>query len=289
MSKAKNTGLGRGLGAIFADNTEEVSSGITMIRVADIQPRADQPRKHFDSESLSALAASVAEHGLIQPIAVRASAGGFYEIVAGERRWRAAKMAGLSEVPAMISDFDDRKTAEIALIENIQREDLSAVEEAMGYRALMEEYGLTQEQVAERIGKSRPAIANTLRLLELPDAVLEKITGGQLSAGHARAMLALSHPDRISECMRTVLQKGLSVRQTEALVRSFNRARPAAPAKGAQVDYIGRLERKAQALLGRKVKITRTGRAKKIELSYENDEDLEGLLTALCGKDIFDD
>ena len=288
MSKAKNTGLGRGLDAIFADNTEEVSSGVTMIRTADIEPRAAQPRKHFDTESLSALSASIAEHGLIQPIAVRAAAGGFYEIVAGERRWRAAKMAGLAEVPVIISEFDDRQTAEIALIENIQREDLSAVEEAMGYRALMEEYGLTQEQVASRIGKSRPAIANTLRLLELPDSVLAKITSGQLSAGHARSLLGLNDPDKIDQCVGQILQKELSVRQTEELVRSFNRTRTAPAATGTQVDYIGRLERKAQALLGRKVKISHGGRAKKIELSYENDEDLEALLIALCGNDVFD-
>lgn len=290
MAKAKSTGLGKGLDAIFVDNTEESSGGVTILRTADIEPRADQPRKHFDTEALSALAASIGEHGMIQPIVVRTAQGGFYEIIAGERRWRAAKMAGLSEVPVIISDFDDKKTAEIALIENIQRENLSAVEEAMGYRALMEEYGLTQEQVAQRIGKSRSAIANTLRLLDLPDTVLKMISEGTLSAGHARALLGLNDPAKIPECADTVVKKELSVRDTEALVRAFNRVKAeAAPKAKPEVDYVGRLEKRAQMILGRKVKIAYGSRVKKVELTYENDDDLEVLLTALCGKDVFED
>jgi len=289
MAKAKSTGLGKGLDAIFVDNTEESSGGVTILRTADIEPRADQPRKHFDTEALSALAASISEHGMIQPIVVRTAQGGFYEIIAGERRWRAAKMAGLSEVPVIISDFDDKKTAEIALIENIQRENLSAVEEAMGYRALMEEYGLTQEQVAQRIGKSRSAIANTLRLLDLPDTVLKMVSEGSLSAGHARALLGLNDPAKIPECADTVVKKELSVRDTEALVRAFNRVKAeAAPKAKPEVDYVGRLEKRAQMILGRKVKIAYGSRVKKVELTYEDDEDLEALLTALCGKDVFD-
>ncbi len=289
MAKAKSTGLGKGLDAIFVDNTEESSGGVTILRTADIEPRADQPRKHFDTEAPSALAASISEHGMIQPIVVRTARGGFYEIIAGERRWRAAKMAGLSEVPVIISDFDDKKTAEIALIENIQRENLSAVEEAMGYRALMEEYGLTQEQVAQRIGKSRSAIANTLRLLDLPDTVLKMISEGTLSAGHARALLGLNDPAKIPECADTVVKKELSVRDTEALVRAFNRVKAeAAPKAKPEVDYVGRLEKRAQMILGRKVKIAYGSRVKKVELTYEDDDDLEALLTALCGKDVFD-
>lgn len=289
MAKAKSTGLGKGLDAIFVDNTEESSGGVTILRTADIEPRADQPRKHFDTEALSALAASIGEHGMIQPIVVRSAEGGFYEIIAGERRWRAAKMAGLSEVPVIISDFDDKKTAEIALIENIQRENLSAVEEAMGYRALMDEYGLTQEQVAQRIGKSRSAIANTLRLLDLPDKVLKMVSEGLLSAGHARTLLGLNDSAKIPECADTVVKKELSVRDTEALVRAFNRVKAdAAPKAKPEVDYVGRLEKRAQMILGRKVKIAYGGRAKKVELTYENDEDLEALLVALCGKDVFD-
>ena len=290
MAKAKSTGLGKGLDAIFVDNTEESSGGVTILRTADIEPRADQPRKHFDTEALSALAASISEHGMIQPIVVRTAQGGFYEIIAGERRWRAAKMAGLSEVPVIISDFDDKKTAEIALIENIQRENLSAVEEAMGYRALMEEYGLTQEQVAQRIGKSRSAIANTLRLLDLPDTVLKMVSEGSLSAGHARALLGLNDPAKIPECADTVVKKELSVRDTEALVRAFNRVKAeAAPKAKPEVDYVGRLEKRAQMILGRKVKIAYGSRVKKVELTYEDDDDLEALLTALCGKDVFED
>lgn len=290
MAKAKSTGLGKGLDAIFVDNTEESSGGVTMLRTADIEPRADQPRKHFDTEALSALAASIGEHGMIQPIVVRTAQGGFYEIIAGERRWRAAKMAGLSEVPVIISEFNDKETAEIALIENIQRENLSAVEEAMGYRALMDEYGLTQEQVAQRIGKSRSAIANTLRLLDLPDKVLKMVSEGSLSAGHARALLGLNDPAKISECADTVVKKELSVRDTEALVRAFNRVKAeAAPKAKPEIDYVGRLEKRAQMILGRKVKIAYGSRVKKVELTYEDDDDLESLLVALCGKGVFED
>ncbi len=289
MAKAKSMGLGKGLDAIFVDNAEESTAGVTMLRTADIEPRADQPRKHFDTEALSALAASIAEHGMIQPIVVRTAGGGFYEIIAGERRWRAAKMAGMSEVPVIISDFDDKKTAEIALIENIQRENLSAVEEAMGYRALMDEYGLTQEQVAARIGKSRSAVANTLRLLDLPDKVLIMISDGTLSAGHARTLLGLNDPGKVYECADIIVKKDLSVRDTEALVRAFNRVKnESAPKAKPEIDYVGRLEKRAQMLLGRKVHIVYGARSKKVELTYESDDDLEALLTALCGKDVFE-
>ena len=222
MSKPKISGLGRGLDAIFVDNTDESPGRVNIMRLADIEPRADQPRKNFDPQALSALADSIAAHGLIQPIVVRPSAGGFYEIVAGERRWRAAKMAGLSEVPVIVSEFDDQKTAEVALIENIQREDLNPVEEALGYRALMEEYGLTQEGIAKRIGKSRPAIANTLRLLELPDEILKLVSAGRLTAGHARTLLGLKNPSDMPSCARTIEEKGLSVRGAEELVRTIN-------------------------------------------------------------------
>lgn len=289
MAKAKSTGLGKGLDAIFVDNTEESSAGVTMLRVADIEPRADQPRKHFDTEALSALSASIAEHGMIQPIVVRTARGGFYEIIAGERRWRAAKMAGLNEVPVIISEFDDKQTAEIALIENIQRENLSAIEEAMGYAALMEEYGLTQEQVANRIGKSRSAVANTLRLLDLPPKVQTLVSDGTLSAGHARALLGLNDHSGIAECAATVVKKELSVRDTEALVRTLNRAKSeSSPKVKPEVDYVGRLEKRAQMILGRKVKIAYGGKVKRVELTYENDDDLEALLVSLCGKDVFD-
>ncbi|MCI8589130.1 MAG: ParB/RepB/Spo0J family partition protein [Clostridiales bacterium] len=293
MAKTKTSGLGRGLDAIFVDNTEETTSGVNMVRLMDIEPRADQPRKSFDQESLSALADSIAAHGLIQPIIVRPSADGFYEIIAGERRWRAAKMAGLSEVPVIISDFDDQKTAEVALIENIQREDLNPVEEALGYRALIEEYGLTQEGIAKRIGKSRPAIANMLRLLELPEPLLQQVSAGKLSAGHARTLLGLKRAEEMLECARTIEEKGLSVREAEGLVRKKNN-RPE-PAKTQDqsltndVDYIGRLAARVQQMLGRRVNIVYGGRHQKIELYYEDDADLEDLLRRLCGKEILED
>lgn len=290
MSKPKISGLGRGLDAIFVDNTDESPGRVNIMRLADIEPRADQPRKNFDPQALSALADSIAAHGLIQPIVVRPSAGGFYEIVAGERRWRAAKMAGLSEVPVIVSEFDDQKTAEVALIENIQREDLNPVEEALGYRALMEEYGLTQEGIAKRIGKSRPAIANTLRLLELPDEILKLVSAGRLTAGHARTLLGLKNPSDMPSCARTIEEKGLSVREAEELVRTINQP----PVEHKQkdpvpVDYVGRLAGRAQRLLGRRVNIIHGARSKKIELFYEDDQDLERLLASLCGNSVFEE
>lgn len=286
----KQTGLGRGLDSIFLDNSEESSNGVQMLRIADVGPRADQPRKTFDTEALAALSASIAAYGLIEPIVVRTSDGGFYEIVAGERRWRAAKMAGLTEIPAIIGEYDDKKTAEIALIENIQREDLNPVEEAMGYKALIDKYGFSQEEISKRIGKSRPAVTNSLRLLELPEKITAMLARGEISAGHARALLGLDDKEKAYDTARQIADGGLSVRAAEELVRRANRkpkepATPQNPSDG--VDYIGRLEKRAQKLLGRKV-VIKNGRSKRVELTFENDDDLEALLSALCGKEIFD-
>lgn len=286
----KQTGLGRGLDSIFLDNSEKSSNGVQMLRVADVGPRADQPRKVFDTEALSALSASIAAYGLIEPIIVRTSSGGFYEIVAGERRWRAAKMAGLTEIPAIIGEYDDKKTAEIALIENIQREDLNPVEEAMGYKALIDKYGFSQEEISKRIGKSRPAVTNSLRLLELPEKITAMLSRGEISAGHARALLGLDDKEKAYDAARQIADGGLSVRAAEELVRRANRKpkEPVTPQKSSDgVDYIGRLEKKAQKLLGRKV-VIKNGRSKRVELTFENDDDLEALLSALCGKEIFD-
>ena len=289
----KITGLGRGLDSIFLDNSGESSNGIQMLRIADVGPRADQPRKVFDADSLSALSESISAYGLIEPIIVRTSSGGFYEIVAGERRWRAAKMAGLSEIPAIIGEYDDKKTAEIALIENIQRQDLNPVEEAMGYKALIEEYGFSQEEISKRIGKSRPAVTNSLRLLELPENIVTMLSRGEITAGHARALLGLEDLSKAYDMAGQIVKADLSVRATEELVRRANRKeKTPAPGKlpndGADgVDYIGRLEKRAQKLLGRKV-VIKNGKSKRVELTFENDDDLEELLTALCGKDIFD-
>ncbi len=292
---AKTKGLGRGLDSIFFDNTESESLAPTnTLRLADIRPRAEQPRKNFDAEALEALARSIAEHGLIQPIVVRKSLGGFYEIIAGERRWRASKLAGLDEVPVIVMDSDDLKTAEISLIENIQRENLSAIEEALAYRTLIETYSLTQESVAQKVGKSRTAITNSLRLLELPENVSKMVAEGKLSAGHARALLGLDDKDIIEETALDVAEREISVRETEELVRRLNK--PKAVKKtvvteenDSEPDYVAVLEKKIRQSIGRRVKIVNGKRSKKIEIEFSDDRDLENLLTSLCGKSIFDD
>lgn len=295
---AKPKGLGRGLDSIFFDNTDsEPKAATNTARLADIRPRADQPRKAFDADALEQLARSIAEHGLIQPIVVRKTLGGFYEIIAGERRWRASKLAGLEEVPVIVMDSDDLKTAELSLIENIQRENLNAIEEALAYRALMETYGLTQENVAQRVGKSRTAVTNSLRLLDLPDSVSALVTDGKISAGHARALLGLDNKSLIPEVANDVFAKELSVRDTEELVRRINKTSvrkereiPATIAiNDSEPDYVAILEKKVRQSIGRRVKIISGKRSKKLEIEFSDDRDLENLLTQLCGKSIFDD
>lgn len=293
MAKAKP--LGRGLDSIFFDNAESENKrqGNTL-RLADIRPRADQPRKTFDQEALEQLARSIAEHGLIQPIVVRKTIGDFYEIIAGERRWRASKLAGLEEVPVIILDSDDLKTAEISLIENIQREDLNAIEEALAYRTLIETYALTQENVAQRVGKSRTAVTNSLRLLDLPDSVASLVAEGKLSAGHARALLGLDNKDLISEIALQIVETQLSVRDTEDLVRRINKPKVAktpviTEKDDSEPDYIAILEKKVRQSIGRRVKIVSGKRSKKLEIEFSDDRDLENLLVSLCGKEIFDD
>ena len=292
MAKNKNTGLGRGLDAIFLDNaTEESGKGVTMLRLADIEPRPDQPRKQFESESLSALADSIAENGVLQPLLVRAEGDGFYQIIAGERRWRASKMAGLTEVPAIVTEADDRKAFELAIIENIQRENLNAIEEAAAIRDLMTEYGLTQEEVSTRISRSRSAVSNAIRLLDLPDSVMKAVSDGRLSAGHARALLGLRDDDRIISAAETVISRGLSVRATEELVRSLNRAQNEAkkpPRAETEADrYMNWLCRRMSDSLKRGVRIV-GGKKKHIELEYRDSDDLERRIRKLCGEDFFD-
>ena len=293
MAKAKP--LGRGLDSIFFDNSEsESKTPNTTLRLADIRPRADQPRKTFDKEALEQLARSIAEHGLIQPIVVRKTLGDFYEIIAGERRWRASKLAGLEEVPVVILDSDDLKTAEISLIENIQREDLNAIEEALAYRTLIETYGLTQQSVAQRVGKSRTTVTNSLRLLDLPEKVAELVASGTLSAGHARALLGLDNKDLIPEVAENVAQSELSVRDTEDLVRRINKPKAAKDPviiekNDSEPDYVAILEKKVRQTIGRRVKIVSGKRARKLEIEFSDDRDLENLLVSLCGKDIFND
>ncbi len=291
----KMSGLGRGLSSVFIENSPPAEGGNSMIRVADIQPRIDQPRKNFDLESLQALADSISTHGLLQPVAVRESIGGFYQIVAGERRWRAAKMAGLTEIPAIIVQADDRKASELAIIENIQREDLNPMEIARAYKQLREEYGLTQDAVATAVGKSRSSVANSLRLLDLPEKCAEFVASGVLSEGHAKVLLGIDDEKQMTEAAQRVVEKELSVRETELLVKKINSAVEEEEEDGdsaavpVRVNYTKVLENKAARLLGRKVNISGRGKTKRLELYYEDKEDLEALLTTLCGSKLYED
>jgi len=287
-----NRGLGKGLDSIFSENTEEEKGGVTMLRLADIEPRKGQPRKVFEPEALSQLADSIAANGVIQPIIVRKAKGGFYEIIAGERRWRASKMAGLTEVPVVIMDTDDRKTAELSLIENIQRENLNPVEEANAYKILLQNFDLTQETLAKRVGKSRSAITNSMRLLELPPEVLKMLSDGEISAGHARAILGLVDKSETVEVAETVEEKGLSVRATEELVRKVNAAATAKPAveivkeDEGEVNYLSELEKVLRQKFGRKVKIFCGKKAKRIEIEFSDDNDLQALLAQIGGDNL---
>lgn len=289
----KQGGLGRDFYAILDDNMLESKKGSgENIRLSDIEPRHDQPRKTFDRESLEALADSIATYGVLQPIIVRENPDvtGTYEIIAGERRWRAAKMAGLTEIPAVVFDGDDLKAAQVALIENIQREDLNPVEEALGYNALIERFSLTQDQVAKQVGKSRSAVANMLRLLDLPDDVLQLLKDGALSSGHARALLGLDDEDRMSELAAKIVEKNMSVREVESAVKRINESvyEEAEEKVHPQIKtHMKELERRAMSYLGRKVRISRSSKKKIVELTYDDDADLEALLTALCGNEIF--
>ena len=293
----KFNGLGRGLDAIFLDNSidEEEIGGenkISKIKLSMIDPKSDQPRKYFDKDALEELAASIAENGLLQPILVREYADSRYQIIAGERRFRASKLAGLSEIPAIVLDKDDRKVAEIALIENIQREDLNPVEEAMAFRSLIKEYELTQEELSEKIGKSRSAIANTMRLLDLPDEVLTMVASGDLSAGHARTLLGVKSRDDMLILADKTIELDYSVRQLEEEVKRINK--PKKPETEAEeelpvVDYFREMEIRMMSHLGRKVKIDGKGRKKSITLFYEDNEDLDELLATICGKEFLEE
>ena len=287
MAKGKtDLGLGRGLDALLG--TPEVqsaqSSGSVFLPISQVEPGLNQPRKRFDSDSLDDLTDSVRIHGIIQPLTVRRLSSGYYQIIAGERRWRAAKQAGLMEVPAVIIEADDRKVMELGLIENLQREDLNPVEEARGYQVLMEEYGLTQEEVAQRMGKSRPAITNTLRLLALPEAVLILLEEGSLSAGHARAILAVSDPELQIQLAQQVATKNLSVRQTETLAKSLQNPPSKKEKKDSGPDlsiYLAEAEKDLSSRFGRKVRIVEKGKKGRIELEYYDSNDLNTLLEVL--------
>lgn len=294
--KGEGRGLGRSFYDIMGDNVLENKGGAGQsIRLSDIEPRKDQPRKTFEREALEVLADSIANYGVLQPIIVRESEilSGTYEIIAGERRWRAAKMAGLSEIPAIVFDGDELKAAQVAMIENIQREDLNPVEEAMGYGALIERFGLTQDQVAKQVGKNRSTVANMLRLLDLPTEVLEMLRAGDLTTGHARALLALNSEEDMIDTAALIVDRSLSVREVEALVKRLN-AKAEEPEEEEKIHpqikaQMKELERRAMSTLGRKVRISRSSRKKVVELTYDNDEDLEALLLMLCGNEIFDE
>ena len=277
-------GLGRGMGALIPMDDTPVAdnSPYKLLPLHKVEPNPDQPRRDFDEEELQALADSIATHGLVQPLTVRELPNGYYQIIAGERRWRASRLAGLSEIPAVIIEADDRKTMELALIENLQRQDLNPVEEAMGYHSLMSDYGLTQEETANRVGKSRPAVANALRLLSLTPDVLLMVRKGTLSAGHARAVLSLKSEKQQLEAANKIVNLGLSVRQAELLCKNMTKA----PANTQEtitlaVDYVAECEKNLSRQLGRGVKIVNGKRKGRFELEFYGQEDLQVLLDAL--------
>lgn len=298
---AKSRGLGKSIFDTFDDNLVESKKGAgEMIKLSSIEPRHDQPRKTFEREGLEALAESVQKYGVLQPIIVRPSQliDDTYEIIAGERRWRAAKLAGLDEIPAVVLDGDDLKIAQVSIIENIQREDLNPIEEALAYRGLMDRFDLTQDQVSKQVGKSRSAIANLLRLLDLPEEVLEMLKNGELSAGHARALLGLESEETVISLAHKIIEKDLSVREVENTVKRINSTFEVtqeeldAETVNATVMtriHLHELEKRSREVLGRKVKITNTAKKRTLEISFDSDEDLETLLQSVCGSEIFKD
>ena len=282
---AKKSGLGKGLDALFFDNSsDERKDGVMTVRLSEIEPNKGQPRKTFDENALAELADSIREHGIIQPLLVRKLDKGGYQLVAGERRWRASRIAGLTEVPVFIREMSDRQVAEVALIENLQREDLNPLEEAKGYAQLMKDYSLTQEQVAKSVGKSRPAVANAMRILELDDEVLEYVRNGKLSAGHARTLLPVKDKATLLKLAEEIVLKDISVRETERIVKSIlNPKKEKSPAKKVKRDsYYDECELAIKAELGRKAAIhVEKGNRGTIEIEFFSKEDLQGLLEAL--------
>ena len=277
-------GLGKGLGALLGDFSEEPvqNSAYQLLPLYKVEPNPDQPRQDFDEEELQALSESITAHGVIQPLTVRELENGYYQIIAGERRWRAARMADLAEIPAVIIEADDKKAMELALIENLQRQDLNPVEEALGYQSLIEEYGLTQEEAASQVGKSRPAVANALRLLGLCPEVLEQLRKGELTSGHARAVLTLKDPKKQQQAAQKIVALGLSVRQAELICRNMGKE----PVKKQEaepltIDYVAECEKNLSKHLGRGVKIINGKRKGRFELEFYGQEDLQVLLDAL--------
>ncbi len=286
MAEKPKRGLGSGLGALFGEDIVSAPGDReTTLPISKVEPRADQPRYNFDEEALEQLSESIKQYGLIQPITVRKLDGGFYQIIAGERRWRASRMAGLTEVPVRIIEADDKRAMELALVENLQREDLNPIEESRGYRTLMEEYGMTQEQAAAAVGKSRPAVANALRLLALSEAVTAMVEDGTLSAGHARALLPIKDGKKQLEVAEAVISRGLSVRQTEALVKKLaaekESQRESLSDNSIIVDYVKEVERDLENALGRKVKLVDSRKRGRIEIEFYGADDREALINKL--------
>lgn len=288
MPRETKKGLGTGLSALFGEDFTDdgESSELLYLPITKVEPRADQPRSYFDDDALQELADSIAQYGLIQPVTVRKLDTGYYQIIAGERRWRASRMAGLVEIPVRVIDADDRRVAELALVENLQREDLNPIEEAQGYKSLIEEYGLTQEEAANSVGKSRPAIANALRLLYLSDSVLEMVEKGMLSAGHARALLPADSPELQLELAQKIVSDGLSVRKTEQLVsKTLKKLRT--PDRSEKmygeivVDYVAETEDYLTRNLARRVSLEQGKAGGKIILSFFNADDREVLIKNL--------
>lgn len=282
---AKKGGLGRGLDALFADNSiEEIAStSAVKLKIMDIEPNRDQPRKIFDEDALAELADSIAKHGVIQPLLVRPMPDGSYQLVAGERRWRASRMAGLTEVPVVIKELSDDEAMALALIENLQREDLNAIEEAQGIKALMDTLSLTQDEAAERVGKSRPAVANALRLLKLPDSVIALVSDGKLSPGHARALLGFKDEQDIIETADLIIEKGLTVRDVEKLVKKRNKESKAEKPAARRASYYDEVELALTDFLGRKVRVgTKPGKESGVlEIDFFDKDDLTRLADAL--------
>jgi ParB family chromosome partitioning protein len=280
---ASNKGLGKGLGALLGDFEEETreNTPYKLLPIHKVEPNRNQPRQDFDEEELEALSESLATHGILQPLTVRELDSGYYQIIAGERRWRAARMAGLTEVPVVIIEADDKKAMELALIENLQRQDLNPVEEALGYQSLMADFGLTQEETAQRVAKSRPAVANALRLLNLSDGILENVRNGSLSAGHARALLSIESEKKQSDAMQKIIALGLSVRQAELLCKNIGKEPAPEKPVTLAVDYVAECEKQLSKHLGRGVKIVNGKRKGRFELEFYGQEDLQVLMDAL--------
>lgn len=298
--KKSRGGLGRDLYDIFGDNetVNAKNAAAEKISITSISPRKDQPRKNFDKEALELLADSVSKFGVLQPILVRKDEFDptSYEIIAGERRWRAAKLAGLSDIPAVVIESDELKTAQLSIIENVQREDLNPVEEAMAYRTLIDKFNLKQDEVAQQVGKNRSTVANMLRLLDLPEEAVEMLREGLLTTGHARALLGLVNEEAIMPLARKIAENNMSVRDVETAVKRINAASEAqaeeelaapSPYKMMARSYMKDLERRSMEALGRKVRILQTSRKRVVELSFDSNDDLEVLLTAICGQEIF--